>query len=84
MHNELNRIEVKTKYQEIDCDKLPIVGDDKYGDFAINKVFGANKKNTMYLHAHKLSFFHPITNKRLTLTAPIPKNFSLQFKHLVI
>ena len=65
-------------------EKLPIVGDDKYGDFAINKVFRANKKNIMYLHAHKLSFFHPITNKRLILSAPIPDNFSLQFKHLVI
>ena len=65
-------------------EKLPIVGDDKYGDFAINKIFRANKKNTMYLHAHKLSFFHPVTNKRITLSAPIPKNFSSQFKHLVI
>ena len=65
-------------------EKLPIIGDDKYGDFAINKIFRANKKNTMYLHAHKLSFFHPVTNKRLTLSAPIPKNFRLQFKHLII
>jgi len=24
MHNELNRIEQKPKYKEIDCDKLPI------------------------------------------------------------
>ena len=24
MHNELNRIESKPKYKEIDCDKLPI------------------------------------------------------------
>ena len=30
-------------------ENLPIVGDDKYGDFAINKVFRANKKNIMYI-----------------------------------
>ena len=65
-------------------EKLPIIGDDKYGDFAINKIFRINKKKKMYLHAHKLSFFHPVTNKRLTLCAPIPKNFNLQFKHLII
>ena len=66
-------------------EKLPIIGDDKYGDFAINRMYRTNKKSTtMYLHAYKLSFFHPITNKRLTLSAPIPKNFSLQFKHLII
>ena len=66
-------------------EKLPIIGDDKYGDFEINKIYRINKKkNTMYLHAHKLSFFHPITNKRLTLCAPIPENFNLKFKHLII
>jgi 23S rRNA-/tRNA-specific pseudouridylate synthase len=65
-------------------EKLPIVGDDKYGDFSINKIFKANKKNTMFLHAHKLSFFHPITNKRLKLSAPIPKIYNLIFKNLLI
>ena len=65
-------------------EKLPIVGDDKYGNFAINKVLRANKKNLMYLHAHKLSFFHPISNKRLNLSAPIPESFNLIFKQLAI
>ena len=64
-------------------EKLPIIGDDKYGDFAINKIFRANKKNTMYLHAHKLSFFIQLIKKTNTFCSYTEK-FSLQFKHLII
>jgi 23S rRNA pseudouridine955/2504/2580 synthase len=55
---------------------FPIVGDDKYGDFALNKKLqkksaerGALKR--MFLHAWQLSFTHPHMGKKYTLKAPL-------------
>jgi 23S rRNA pseudouridine955/2504/2580 synthase len=56
---------------------FPILGDDKYGDFALNRAMlkaddsrGALKR--MFLHAHQISFVHPDTGKTLTINAPLP------------
>lgn len=46
----------------------PIIGDDKYGDFELNKQLGINR---LCLHAHQLQFTHPKTNKYLTIEAPV-------------
>ena len=55
----------------------PILGDDKYGDFALNRVLlkaddtrGALKR--MFLHAHQITFTHPESGKPMTLNAPLP------------
>ncbi|UTY58251.1 23S rRNA pseudouridine(955/2504/2580) synthase RluC [Massilia sp. erpn] len=55
---------------------FPIAGDDKYGDFALNKALqkadatrGALKR--MFLHAHQITFTHPESGKRMTLNAPL-------------
>ena len=50
----------------------PIVGDDKYGDFALNKAL----KKRLLLHAAKLSFRHPVSGDRLRLESPLPAGFS--------
>ena len=56
---------------------FPILGDDKYGDFALNRVLlkadltrGALKR--MFLHAHQITFTHPETGKQQTINAPLP------------
>lgn len=56
---------------------FPILGDDKYGDFALNRVLlkadatrGALKR--MFLHAHQITFTHPESGKPMTLNAPLP------------
>jgi len=54
-----------------------IVGDDKYGDFALNrnlqKADGARTAfKRMFLHAHRITFVHPDSGKPVTLTAPLP------------
>jgi 23S rRNA pseudouridine955/2504/2580 synthase len=56
---------------------FPIVGDDKYGDFGLNKVLQkadgeriALKR--MFLHAHQVTFRHPGTGAAVTLNAPLP------------
>jgi len=55
----------------------PILGDDKYGDFALNRVLlkadqtrGALKR--MFLHAHQITFAHPESGKPMTVSAPLP------------
>jgi 23S rRNA pseudouridine955/2504/2580 synthase len=51
---------------------FPVLGDDKYGDFALNKKLHSSGLKRMFLHAHKLSFFHPFTNEKVELTADLP------------
>jgi 23S rRNA pseudouridine955/2504/2580 synthase len=56
---------------------FPIAGDEKYGDFALNKQLQkANDKRgalkRMFLHAYRITFQHPETGKPMTLTAPLP------------
>jgi len=51
---------------------FPVLGDDKYGDFAHNKKLHSSGLKRMFLHAHKLSFFHPFTNEKVVLAADLP------------
>ncbi len=58
---------------------FPIAGDDKYGDFTLNrrlqKAEGLRKAcKRMFLHAYKISFTHPETNKVIQLQAALPKD----------
>jgi 23S rRNA pseudouridine955/2504/2580 synthase len=55
-----------------------IAGDDKYGDFALNRQLqkasgGRIALKRMFLHAHKISFVHPETGESMTITSPLPK-----------
>jgi 23S rRNA pseudouridine955/2504/2580 synthase len=52
---------------------FPIAGDDKYGDFARNKELMKQGLKRMFLHAHSISFAHPLTAEPLSLSAPLPK-----------
>lgn len=54
----------------------PIVGDDKYGDFALNKRLERRAANPglarMFLHAARLSIAHPLSGAPLRFEAPLP------------
>ena len=52
----------------------PIVGDPKYGDFALNRQLarGEHRFARMFLHARQLTFEHPASGERLELAAPLP------------
>ena len=55
----------------------PIAGDDKYGDFELNKALqrsstGAASLKRMFLHAWSLKFSHPKTRKSVQLHAGLP------------
>jgi 23S rRNA pseudouridine955/2504/2580 synthase len=55
---------------------MPIVGDDKYGDFDHNKALargdGAAPFKRMFLHAWRFQCKHPATGKKVELTAALP------------
>jgi len=50
----------------------PIAGDDKYGDFALNKALQKTGLGRMFLHAARLGLPHPLTNAPLELGSPLP------------
>jgi 23S rRNA pseudouridine955/2504/2580 synthase len=50
----------------------PIAGDDKYGDFELNKALHKQGLKRMYLHAWRLQFNHPATGERIELFAGLP------------
>jgi 23S rRNA pseudouridine955/2504/2580 synthase len=51
---------------------FPIAGDDKYGDFDLNKTLAKQGLKRMFLHAAKLVFAHPITGEPMLIEAPLP------------
>jgi 23S rRNA pseudouridine955/2504/2580 synthase len=51
---------------------FPIVGDDKYGDFALNKALIKHGLKRMFLHSSETKIRHPLTNDKLALKAPLP------------
>jgi len=51
---------------------FPIVGDEKYGDFARNKALVKHGSKRMFLHAHHVEFAHPQSGEKVVLDAPLP------------
>ena len=51
---------------------FPLFGDDKYGDFALNKQLEKAGLKRMFLHAAKLAFRHPLTDREIELESPLP------------
>ena len=52
---------------------FPIAGDDKYGDFALNKDIARRVPGLtrMFLHACAVEFTHPVTHEKIRLEAPL-------------
>ena len=65
---------------------FPIVGDDKYGDFALNKQLANERFNVtmprMFLHAHQMVFKHPKTGMTIKLEAPLTADLQRFIAHL--
>jgi 23S rRNA pseudouridine955/2504/2580 synthase len=59
-----------------------IVGDEKYGDFGLNKALArgepvagcapSTRFDRMFLHAKRLRFIHPASGEAIELSAPLP------------
>ena len=59
----------------------PVVGDPKYGDFALNRALARGEAvpgarfERMFLHARRLRFEHPASGEVIELEAPLPSEF---------
>src|SRR5690349_682349 len=50
----------------------PVLGDDKYGDFEMNKALRKKGLKRMFLHAARLEFMHPTKDERVVVESPLP------------
>ena len=65
-----------------------IIGDDKYGDFALNKAMAKGqavpgiKFDRMFLHARELRIPHPASGEEIQVNAPLPADCQALVDHL--
>lgn len=52
---------------------FPILGDEKYGDFALNRELNRVGLKRMALHAWRIALRHPLSGAPLECTAPLPE-----------
>ena len=60
---------------------FPIVGDEKYAGRKTARLDGRWCKR-QFLHAAKISFYHPISGNQLTFESPLAKDLELVLKNL--
>ena len=60
----------------------PIAGDDKYGDFELNKALARQGLKRMFLHAWRLQFNHPLSAERMQLLSPLPEDLQKFVDHV--
>lgn len=66
---------------------MPIIGDDKYGDFELNKALQRPlvpvPLRRMFLHAWRLQCRHPASGQSLQLQAELPSELALYLDHVL-
>jgi 23S rRNA pseudouridine955/2504/2580 synthase len=62
----------------------PILGDEKYGDFALNRSLKSRGLRRMFLHAAHLAFDHPASGAAMELDAPLPSDLKAFLDNLGI
>jgi 23S rRNA pseudouridine955/2504/2580 synthase len=55
----------------------PIVGDDKYGDFELNKALLKHHFKRMFLHAWRLQVLHPATASEMQFESALPADLQV-------
>lgn len=76
----------RTHQIRVHCAHLgfPIAGDEKYGDFALNKSLSKLGLKRMFLHAWRISFLHPASGIPLSLEATLPDSLTSFLKTISI
>ncbi len=54
----------------------PVLGDDKYGDFPLNRVLAKEGVKRLLLHASRLSLRHPLTGAALAFESKLPEDMN--------
>lgn len=67
----------------------PIIGDGKYGGSGQENLgdgwgaqLGGEISRKLHLHARSIAFDHPVTGRRITITAPLPDHMARTWKTL--
>jgi len=60
----------------------PIAGDDKYGDFALNREWQREGLRRMFLHAWRLKFTHPASGETVELASALPPDLQSFLDHV--
>jgi 23S rRNA pseudouridine955/2504/2580 synthase len=50
----------------------PVLGDDKYGDFGLNRALAKQGVGRLFLHARRLAFRHPVEKRPMRLESSLP------------
>lgn len=61
---------------------FPILGDEKYGDFTLNRDLQKAGLKRMFLHAASMRLPHPLTGEKLDLAAVLPKELERFLKKI--
>jgi 23S rRNA pseudouridine955/2504/2580 synthase len=63
----------------------PVLGDEKYGDFELNRALAKQGVRRLLLHARRVSYPHPLGGARLAVESPLPPDMrqfvAAQFPH---
>lgn len=52
----------------------PVLGDPKYGDFALNRALARSGAARLMLHARRIAFEHPLEGRPVSIEAPLPED----------
>jgi 23S rRNA pseudouridine955/2504/2580 synthase len=61
---------------------FPLAGDDKYGDFAWNRLLAQQGLKRMFLHARRIRFAHPQDGHEVVVEAPLPPDLAAHVARL--
>jgi len=72
---EVKLLTGRTHQVRVHClsENHPVAGDQKYGDESFNKQLKSSGLSRLFLHAARLTFFHPLTQESVTIEAPLPE-----------
>ena len=62
--------------------EFPIAGDDKYGDFPLNKTLKKQSLKRMFLHAYQTGITHPDSGQPMQFEAHLPAELQAFLDHL--
>lgn len=60
----------------------PLAGDQKYGDKTFNKMMQKLGLKRLFLHASQIEFNHPVSDKRIKVSCPLPDELQQVLKTL--
>lgn len=62
----------------------PLAGDQKYGEREFNKTIKTSGLTRLFLHAARLTFYHPMTKAEVTVEAPLPNDLCVVLTNLAL